>query len=115
MPFSKRLFVSNDGSILPCEKVCRDKPLGKVKNGQVDLDIEKVASRFNNAIAKIAPVCKNCYLQLNCKQCLFMHNGHSCKNFTDKKKFSTMLSELFSYIEAHPNVYSLIRENFIVR
>lgn len=115
VPFSKRLFVSNDGSILPCEKVCRDKPLGKVKNGQVDLDIEKVASRFNNAIAKIAPVCKNCYLQLNCNQCLFMHNGHSCKNFTDKKKFSTMLSELFSYIEAHPNVYSLIRENFIVR
>lgn len=37
IPFSKRMFVSYDGKIHPCEKVNRDSPLGFIDNKVVSV------------------------------------------------------------------------------
>lgn len=51
IPFSKRLFVDHNGGIHPCEKVCRDKPLGYVDTN-VCLSFEKIADDYNQLLQK---------------------------------------------------------------
>lgn len=115
IPFSKRLFVSNDGKILPCEKISRDIPLGVVYGNKVDLSLQLIADRFNSSMINASEICTKCYLQKNCNYCVFMSNGKKCQHFMNEKSFSKMLSKVFSYVEEHPQIEQLVYNNFIIR
>lgn len=116
IPLSKRMFVSYDGKIHPCEKVNRDFPLGEIKeNEMVSFDLKKIAEGFMKKISAIKPQCQQCYLQLCCTKCILCFNGEKCENFTTKDKFSSILSQTISYIENHPNIISLLKDNIIIK
>lgn len=110
------MFVSYDGKIHPCEKVNRDFPLGEIKeNEMVSFDFKKIAEGFMKKISAIKPQCQQCYLQLCCTKCILCFNGEKCENFTTKDKFSSILSQTISYIENHPNIISLLKDNIIIK
>ena len=116
VPLSKRLFVSYDGKIHPCEKVNRDDPLGMINlDGTISIDSKKIAENFMNKLSVLKPVCQQCYLQLCCTKCMLCFNGAKCEDFTSKQKFTSLLSQTISYIENHPNVIQLLKENIIIK
>lgn len=116
VPFTKRMFISHDGKIHPCEKVNRDIPLGEInKNGKVSIDCVEIANRFMAKISVLKPICQQCYLQMCCTKCMLCFNGDKCEDFTSKKKFTELLSQTITYIENNPNVVSLLNDNIIVK
>lgn len=115
IPFSKRMFVSYDGKLHPCEKVNRDFPLGEIKDGQVKIDFKKNAEAFMQKLSIQKPICQKCYLQMCCSKCLYCLDYDGCDNFMSKRNFSSLLSQTLSYIEAHPYIVSLLKENIIIK
>ena len=116
VPLSKRLFVSFDGKIHPCEKVNRDHPLGEItKEGLVSIDTKKIAEEFMKQLSTIKPICQRCYLQLCCTKCMLCFYGENCEDFTSKKKFTSLLSQTITYIENHPDIITLLKEKIIIK
>ena len=116
IPLSKRMFVSYDGKIHPCEKVNRDNPLGEInENGSVTLNFEKIADEFMSRLSTQKPICQKCYLQMCCTKCMLCFNEVICEDFTSKQQFTSLLSQTFSYIENHPNVIQLLKDNIIIK
>lgn len=116
VPFSKRVFISYDGKIHPCEKVNRDFPLGEVINtGNVIIDNERVAKEYMSKVTSIRSTCQKCYLQMCCTKCMLCFDGGVCSDFVSKKQFILLLSQTVSYIENHPNVISLLEKNIVIK
>lgn len=113
IPFSKRLFVDHNGGIHPCEKVCRDKPLGYVDTN-VCLSFEKIADAYNQLLQKMIPQCKKCYRQKVCTHCL-KEKSTICNDFCDKNRFAQILSSSMSYIEHHPDIFNNIKKHLVIR
>lgn len=114
IPFSKRLFVDHNGGIHPCEKVCRDEPLGYVDASNVYLPFEKIANDHNKLLQKMLPLCQRCYKQKVCTRCL-RERGSKCDEYCDINRFRNILSEAMSYVECHPNIINNIEKYLIIR
>lgn len=115
IPFSKRMFVTFDGKIHPCEKVNRDRPLGMVDGGRVVIDAQKVANDFNRMTGKMQSVCQECYLQQCCTKCMLCFDKGKCNNYTDSKRFARILAESISYIETHPEILTTLENKIIAK
>lgn len=115
IPFSKRMFVTFDGKIHPCEKVNRDKPLGMVDEGRVVIDANKVACDFNIMTEKMQSICRECYLQQCCTKCMLCFDKGKCSNFTNSERFAKILAETISYIEIHPDIVATLENNIITK
>lgn len=113
IPFSKRLFVDHNGGIHPCEKVCRDVPLGYVDTN-VCIPFDKIADDYNKLLQIMIPQCKKCYRQKVCTRCL-KEKGINCNEFCNKERFAQILSNSISYIEQHPNLLDNIKKHLIIR
>jgi len=115
VPFSKRIFVSYNGELHPCEKVNRDKAWGKVDHkGALAIDFCEVVKRFNNMLDDYERICSSCYLQQFCTKCA-LQSDSVCKNWTSKEQLKTILSQTYSYIEKNPHVVNLLTENVIIK
>lgn len=116
VPFSKRLFVSAFGTFHPCEKVNRDHPLGGVgEDGQVHIDCEDLASRFNKMLDQQEKICRNCYLQGSCTICAVQTTTANCHKVVGKEQFAKECAKAYSYIEENPDIVKQLDENIIIR
>lgn len=116
VPFSKRMFVSYDGKIHPCEKVNRDHPLGYTDSkGKVHIDCKYIADKFLERIKQNKLLCSRCYLQTCCTKCSFCYSNGKCDEFTSRNKFAKLLTETVSYIELHPNIIETLENNIIIK
>lgn len=114
VPFAKRMFISYDGGIHPCEKVSRDKPLGYI-NDTVQINCEDVAKRYNELIAQYKTQCIKCYLQNICNKCVAESYTSKCKNFKDKKTFAKILSKAISIVENNPSLLENVNSQMFIR
>lgn len=116
-PFGKRMFVDHDGGIHPCEKVCRDKPLGRVTIFGVKLDCDEVARQYDVAIyaRKRRYNCAECYRAGLCTRCLLAGGGGECPDFCDEARIKEYLARVVGYIESHPRIPELIDKYIAVR
>ena len=115
IPFSKRMFVTFDGELHPCEKVNRDNPLGIIVNDEVIIDHSQIAKNFNQQTRELKLTCQNCYLQQCCTKCMLCFDKGRCDSFTNKERFTELLSQSFSYIEKHPNLLTVLEDNIITK
>jgi len=115
IPFSKRVFVSYNGELHPCEKVNRDKAWGKVDDtGTLAINFDEVAIRFNKMLDDYERVCSSCYLQQFCTKCA-LQSGTACNNWTSKERLRTILSQTYSYLENNTQIVNLLTENVIIK
>ncbi|MEI6683044.1 MAG: radical SAM peptide maturase [Bacteroidota bacterium] len=117
LPFSMRVFLSADGAILPCEHIGRNFEIGRLENGQVQINPETVSAMFNRNFAKIRSLCNQCFLADNCKECVFNTGVETdnprCDFFLDEDKFKKTLSNIFSLIEKNmPLYHKLLKEGY---
>lgn len=114
-PFSRTMFITAQGKILPCETIGHDFALGKVENGIVDLKIQSIVDNYNYYFSKISKRCNNCYRINFCTDCLFLNiikENHvlKCKKMNNQNH-SKLLSEYYSLIESFPEMYKKIWED----
>ncbi|MDO9254625.1 MAG: radical SAM peptide maturase [Bacteroidales bacterium] len=61
IPFSKRMFITTKGKILPCETIGHEFALGEIVNGKINLNNEEIADKYNSYFNKMDTKCKSCY------------------------------------------------------
>lgn len=115
VPFARRMFVTTNGFLLPCEKICRDIPFGKVINGKVDINYAELSSRHNYIINQAKKQCCQCYLQSCCNKCAYNFKQGQCSSFKNQSQFKKILSDIFTYMELHPEITNTLEENIILK
>ncbi len=119
IPFSKKVFVTAKGGILPCERISHEHMLGNVESKSVAIDFQHVADKYNRMFEKMSPLCTGCNNAAHCIQCLFNlespeGNAPVCNGFMTYKDYSDYISAHIDYLEKEPEIFTKIfKEVFI--
>jgi len=109
IPFSKKIFITATGKILPCERIGHHYALGTVDTKNVELDFEKIAEHFNCELDKIQKSCNRCSHIQFCPNCIYYMDHENeklkCDDLLTPIDFSRHLSSIFSYLEKEPGLY----------
>lgn len=112
LPFSKKIFVTVNGKLLPCERIGQDNFLGYVDEDDVKLDFENIAEKYNNYYKRIRNLCKKCYRNKNCSQCIFNLDLNkeplTCEGFMNINNYKGYIRQHIEAIEESPKYYSKI-------
>jgi uncharacterized protein len=117
-PFSKKMFVTVSGKIMPCERIGFEHALGEITNNQVKLDFSFIAEKYNTLYNKINKQCSKCFNQKGCMQCMFnLKNMEKpvCYGFMNESKFQEYKNFYIKYLEKNPEMYYKIMEEVIVQ
>lgn len=71
LPFARKVFITVNKKILPCERIGHQFALGKIGDDVIDLDFEAIAQKYNTYYAKMERVCDKCHNKKACIQCMF--------------------------------------------
>jgi len=117
-PFSKKVFLTVNGKILPCERIGHAFMLGSVteKDG-VKMDFTGIAQKYSDYFSKLENRCSACRNADNCSQCIFnlenLENKPVCSGFSNQADYSRQIASCIDYIEDNPGVYGKILEEVI--
>jgi len=118
IPFSRKIFVTVNGKILPCERIGHQFSLGNISDKGVDIDFQKIADKYNLYYAKINGQCKSCYNRRACIQCMFnLPNIDgavvNCHGYMNKTNFKRYENNQLSFFSRNPEAYSRIMNEVI--
>ncbi len=117
-PFSKKMFITVNGKVLPCERIGQQHSLGTVDKTKMEIDFQKVADLYNAYYDKIKKQCVSCSNSEVCMQCIFNLGiekpAPKCKGLMGDKELSKLLGSQISYIEKNPSIYSKIIKEVII-
>jgi uncharacterized protein len=116
MPFSKKMFVTVNGKILPCERISQQFSLGQVHEDRVELNEEYVADRHNHYVSRFVKQCAGCASNRFCMQCVYQvdalcKDDAGCPNFLSVKDLERRNEDTFKFLEEHPYYYRRILED----
>ena len=118
LPFGKKMFVTVNGKILPCERIGQQFALGDVTASGVELDLQTIADRYNAYFAKLEKQCGQCYNTKACMQCIFNLNDLEgkpvCYGFMNKQTFAAFQAQQMDFLRKHPEDYYRIMEEVVV-
>lgn len=119
-PFSKKMFITVNGRIIPCEHIDHDFAVGNIYDKYVDLDSEYVAKKHNSFILKYAKQCSVCALFGRCKQCVYQIDNirtkeAKCLNFCSGNAQVCNSAEQLAYLRKHPETYQRILNEITIR
>jgi len=107
LPFSKRMFVAANGTLLPCENVAHDNAFGYVDEKKVDIDTDNIAEIYNTAFESLEKQCNLCYGRDYCGQCMFkMDPKYKCNDMITKKDLQRQFSQAVTFVENNPELYT---------
>jgi uncharacterized protein len=117
-PFSKKIFLTNENKLLPCEKINYKYSVGKV-DGDIEIDTSEITRQYNYYYEHLKKFCQTCYAYRFCGACLFQINNIDkvnteefvCEHFQDQRIFKNKLNRIFSYLERYPKDFFQILEN----
>ena len=117
-PFSRKIFLTVNGKILPCERIGQNFALGYVRKDKVEIDFEQIAAKYNSYYRKIAKQCSCCYRLKGCLQCLFhikkLDTYPKCEGFLNMDKFLKYLKSNISVLERDRGLYHQIMEEIVL-
>jgi uncharacterized protein len=118
IPFSKRLFLTVNGKIIPCERIGQQHVLGWVTDNEVLIDFEEVAAKYNRYFNKMTKQCNHCHNKRSCIQCIFnlddLETTCKCYGFMTEKDFEQYVDTQMSFLQKHPEDYYRIMEEIVV-
>jgi len=112
-PFSKKLFVTAEGKILPCERIDHDFAVGYVHDDFVELDYKYVAERHNHYLSKCAGQCTCCAISKSCSQCIYRIDDlreeiSHCQYFCTQEEDDKEKEQILDYLRQHPYYYEKV-------
>ncbi|MDB9150911.1 radical SAM peptide maturase [Parabacteroides distasonis] len=117
MPFQRKIFLTVNGKILPCERIGQEKYLGTIDEEAVNIDLDKIVNSYNRMYEKIKNLCNNCVLIKCCAYCMYFmdyEKKHTCDRFMNLERRYQYYSKMISELENNPILYSEIINNLIV-
>jgi uncharacterized protein len=118
LPFGKRMFITVNGKILPCERIGQQFALGRVSETGVELNLQAIADRYNTYYTKLDNQCSKCYNAQSCMQCIFNLNDLDgnpvCHGFMNEKAFVDYKSRQMDFFRKNPEAYYRIMEEVTV-
>ncbi len=119
IPFGRRMFITVNGKIMPCERIGQQFALGQVTaEAGVELDVEMIADKYNAYFAKLENQCSKCYRRESCIQCIFnlqdLEGTPICHGFMNEQEFEVYKSGQMDFLRKHPEEYYRIMENVVV-
>lgn len=119
LPFDRKIFITTNGKILPCEKIGQDFVLAQVSDGGLHIDLAEIAEAYKKKYDKIRKQCAVCARWKNCGQCMLsiqeVDGKINCPIFTPWNKALDYFSDLLSYAEEHPDLYEIIVKNVVFK
>ena len=110
LPFTRKMFVTVNGEILPCERIERRFALGQVTDSEVIIDAVAVADKYNAYYAKTEKQCSKCKNLKTCEQCLFYLNVSEdkpvCYGFMNETDFENYANAQLEFLSRHPEAYA---------
>lgn len=88
IPFSKKIFISARGLVLPCERISHQYAQGIVKEEEIKIDFQAISDKFNECYNDIENQCKTCAQRRNCLKCVLSDNSFLQKRCESYKKYS---------------------------
>ena len=117
LPFTKKMYVTVNGKILPCERIGHQFALGRITDTGIDLDPESIASRYNDYYAKMESQCVHCKNRQACIQCIFNLEGIDdkpvCHGYMNESDFKHYVNQQMRFLEQHPEAYQEIMEKVL--
>lgn len=113
MPFAKKMFVTVNGKILPCERIAHDYAMGQVTDMEVLMDYAQIARQHNRYTSRYLKQCKHCAISRNCRVCVYqedeINKGNSlCSSFMTKAQWEDEQHRVLAYLGKHPELYRRI-------
>ena len=107
MPLQKKIFITTNRYLLPCEKIDFNYYYIQLKTPfQKDKIFKKVALNHSQKLKQIRQQCGMCYYNWICDKCLFNNNNlKKCVFFMTEKKFRDYLCNAISLLEENPQIY----------
>ena len=119
LPFQKKMFLTVNGDILPCERIDQKYVLGHVTSEKVDLDLDAIAKQYSEYYNKTKQLCKACYMKPFCKQCLYyMENlttTPKCPGFKNRKDTLDYLGYYLNVLQQQPEIYERISKELMIQ
>lgn len=118
IPFGKRMFITVNGKIMPCERIGQQFALGHISEAGIELDLDAIADKYNIYYNKLKTQCEKCYRIHSCIQCIFnlknLEDNPVCHGFMSKEKFESYKAEQMDFLRKNPEEYYRIMEEVVV-
>lgn len=118
IPFSRRIFLTVNGKVMPCEKIGQHFFLGKITEQDVSINFQRIADLYNSFYAKLATQCASCYNTKACIQCMFNLSSIEsekviCHGFMNKQDFEVYKKSQMDFFKKNPEAYEKIMKEVI--
>lgn len=118
LPFSKKMFVTVNGKILPCERIGHQFGLGQITETQIELDPVVIARKYNEYFSKMESQCSHCKNRKTCIQCLFnltdVDKKPICYGFMNEQMSMEFEQRQMHFLSLHPEAYREIMEKVFI-
>jgi uncharacterized protein len=118
LPFTKKMYVTVNGKILPCERIGHQFALGEITDTEVILDAEAIADKYNAYYAKLDNQCGKCKNIKACIQCIYniadLEGNPVCHGFMNEEAFRNYVNTQMHFLEKNPEAYKKLMEEVIV-
>jgi uncharacterized protein len=118
LPFTKKMYVTVNGKILPCERIGHQFALGEITNAEVKLDFEAIADKYNAYYEKLEKQCGRCKNTKACIQCMFniadIDGNPVCHGFMNEESFRNYVNAQMHFLERNPESYQRLMNEVIV-
>lgn len=118
IPFSKKIFITVNGKLLPCERIGQEYSLGHVTDQKVELDLNAICKYYNKWLMPISQKCSTCYMRHSCQHCIFnfpKSDKPFCIDYLNKENFKRFLKRTIDYLERNPQSFHHIMKDIIMR
>ncbi|MCD7901323.1 MAG: radical SAM peptide maturase [Bacteroides sp.] len=114
MPFSKKMFVTVNGKILPCERIGHQFALGEITDHGIVLNFSTIVEQYNTYFEKMEKQCENCWNVKSCRQCLFnlqnLEKRPICNGYMNENAFNQYTKRQIAFLQKNPEMYKKIME-----
>ena len=110
VPFEKKMFVSVNGKILPCERVSHAYYLGRVTETELTFDTQSVADKHNGFLNRVQKFCKTCGGVYRCRKCVYQIDDLESRSFfcdmhISSKDLDEYYNGCFKYLKSKKGLY----------
>ncbi len=108
IPFSRKIFVSVNNKIYPCERIGNEFDFGNISRGKVNIHLSKIIEQYNDLFNRYIRLCRRCEQQKGfCSVCIAsdIHGYKICEANIGNSKLKRDLSLYVSCFDEDPQVF----------
>lgn len=118
LPFAKKIFVTANGKLLPCERIGHQYDLGKTTNEGVKINISQISRKVSLFYKSIKNQCERCHRYNSCTKCIYniesLNNNPVCLDYCNNINFQKYIIDNLKCFEENPDLYSTIMNEIII-